>query len=93
LEIIFDHHILNIYLRHLFTKVCNLRWMSFVTRQVSHPYKSTDFTHALNILILVPFCINLDSHTLLNLQNATLAFCILAFISLLVPPSSATISV
>jgi len=34
LEIIFGHHILNIYLRHLFTKVCSLRWMSFVKSQV-----------------------------------------------------------
>ena len=55
LEIIFAHHSLNIYLRHLFTKVCSLRWMSFVTSQVSHPYKSTDFTQALNILISVSF--------------------------------------
>ena len=50
LEIIFGHHILNIYLRHLFAEVCSLRWMSFMTSQVSHPYKSTDFTQALNIL-------------------------------------------
>ena len=40
LDIIFGHHILNIYLRHLFTKVCILHWNSFVTSQVSHPYKS-----------------------------------------------------
>ena len=53
LEIIFGHHILNIYLRHLFTKFCSLHWISFVTSQVSHPYRSTDFTQALNILILV----------------------------------------
>jgi len=45
LKIIFGHHILNIYLRHLFTKVCILRWISFVTSQASQPYKSTDFTH------------------------------------------------
>ena len=51
LEIIFGHHILDISLRHLFTKVCILRWISFVTSQVSHPYKSTYFTQALNILI------------------------------------------
>ena len=44
-----------IYLRHLLTKVCILRWIPFVTSQVSHPYKSTDFTQALNILILVSF--------------------------------------
>jgi hypothetical protein len=55
LEIIFDHHILNICLRHLFTKVCILRWISVVTSLFSHPYKSTDFTQALNILILVYF--------------------------------------
>ena len=62
LEIIFGHHILNIYLRHLFTKVCILHWISFVTSQVSQPYKSTDFTQALKILILVSFCNDLDSH-------------------------------
>jgi hypothetical protein len=78
LEIIFGHHILNIYLRHLFTKVYILRWISFVTSQVSHPYRSSDFTQALNILILVSFRNNLDSHTLLNLENDPLAFCILA---------------
>jgi len=91
LEIIFGHHILNIHLRHQFTKVCILRWISFVTSQVSHPYKSTDFTQALNILILVSFRNNLDSHTLLNLENDPLAFCILALTSLLVPLFSATI--
>ena len=69
LEIIFGHHILNIYLRHLFTKVCILRWISFVTSQVSHPYKSTYFTQTLKILILVSFRNDLDSHTLLNLEN------------------------
>jgi len=31
LEIVFGHHILSMYLRHLFTKVCILRWISFVT--------------------------------------------------------------
>jgi len=55
LEIIFGHHILSIYLRLLFTKVCILCWISFVTSQVSHPYNSTAFTQALNILILVSF--------------------------------------
>jgi len=49
LEIIFGHNILSINLRHLFTKSCILRWNLFVTSQVSHPYKSTDFTQALNI--------------------------------------------
>jgi len=32
----FGHHILYIYRRHLFTKVCILHWISFVTSQVSH---------------------------------------------------------
>ena len=35
LEIIFGHHILSIYLRHQFTKVSILRWISFVTSQVT----------------------------------------------------------
>ena len=90
LEIIFGHHILSIYLRHLFTKVCILRWISFVTSQVSHPYSSTDFTQALYILILVSFRNDLDSHTFLSLENDPLAFCILTLTSLLVPPFSAT---
>jgi len=90
LEIIFGHHILNIYLRHLFTNVCILRCISFATSQVSHPYRSTDFTQALNILILVSFRIDLDSHTLLSLENDPLAFCILALTSLFVPLFLAT---
>jgi hypothetical protein len=39
-------------------RICILRWISFVTSQASHPYKSTDFTQALNILILETACIN-----------------------------------
>ena len=74
LEIIFGHHVLSVYLRHLFTKVCILRWISFVTSQVSHPYNSTDFTQALNILISVSFHNDLDSHTFLSLENDPLAF-------------------
>jgi len=62
-----------------------------VTSQVSHPYKSTDFTQALNILILVSFRNDFDTHTLLSLENDPLAFCILTLTSLLVPPFSAMI--
>ena len=69
LEIIFGHHILRIYLRHLFTKVCILRRISLVTSYVSHPYKSIDFTQALKILILVSFRIDVDRHTFLSLEN------------------------
>jgi len=61
LEKIFGHHILNIYLRPLFTEVCILRWISFVTSQVPHLYKSTDFTQALNVLILVSFHNDLEN--------------------------------
>jgi hypothetical protein len=64
LKIIFCHHILRIYLRHRFTKVFILRRILLVTSHVSHPYKSTDFTQALKILILVSFHIDVDSHTL-----------------------------
>jgi len=70
LEIIFVHYIFNIFLRHLFTKVCILRWISFVTSQFSHPYKSTNFTQTLNILILASFRNYLDSHTLLCLEKS-----------------------
>jgi len=61
------------YLRHLLTKVCILHQISLVTSHVSHPYKSTDFTQAFKILILVPFHISVDSHTLLSLENDPLA--------------------
>ena len=62
LEIIFGHHIPNVYLRHLFTNVCILRWISFVTSLVSHPYRSTDFTQALNILIFYLLIPHQKSH-------------------------------
>ena len=52
------HHILKMYLRHRLTKICILRRISLVTTYVSHPYKSTDFTQALKILILVSFLID-----------------------------------
>jgi hypothetical protein len=66
LEIIFGQHILRIYLSHRFTKVYILCRISRVTSHVSHPYKSTDFTQALKILILVSFRIDVDSHTFLS---------------------------
>ena len=64
----FGHHILKMYLRHRLTKTCILRLISLVTSHVSHPYKSTDFTQALKILILVSFPIDVDSHTFLSLN-------------------------
>jgi hypothetical protein len=85
LEIIFGHHILRIYIRHRFTKVCILRRISLVTSHVSHPYKSTDFTQALKILILDSFRIDIDSHTFLSLENDPLTFCILTLTSDLAP--------
>ena len=51
--------------------------------------KSTDFTQALKILIVVSFRIGVDSHTFLSLGNDPLAFCILTLTSVLAPPSSA----
>jgi len=78
------------YLRHWLTKTCILRQISLVTNHVSHPYKSTDFTQALKILNLVSFCIDVDSHTFLSLENDPLAFCILTLTSVLALPSSAT---
>ena len=44
LQIMFDHHILKMYLRYRLTKICILRRISLVTSHVSHPFKSTDFT-------------------------------------------------
>jgi len=87
LEMTFGHHILKMYLRHLLTKVRILRWIPLVTSHVSHPYKSTDFTQELKILILVSFRINVDSHTFLSLENDPLAFWILTWTSVLAPPS------
>ena len=39
--------------------------------------KSTDFTQALKILILISFRIDVDIHTFLSLENDPLAFSIL----------------
>jgi hypothetical protein len=80
------------YLKHRLTKVCILRQIALVTSHVSHPYKSTDFTQALKILILVSFLIDVNSHTFLSFENDSLAFCIHALTSVLALPSLATIS-
>jgi hypothetical protein len=77
LEIIFGHHIVRMYLRHRLTKICILRRISHITSHISHPHKSTDFTQALRILLLVSFRIDVDSHNFLNLENDPLAFYIL----------------
>jgi len=77
LEIIFGHHILNIYLKTSIHKGLYFT-LNFLCDKPS--FTSTDFTQALNILILVPFRCDLDSHTLLNLENDPLTFCILAFL-------------
>ena len=90
LEKMFGHHILKIYLRHRLTMICILRRISLVTSHVSHSYRSTDFTQALKILILVSFRIDVDGHTFLSLENDPLAFYILTLTSVLAPPSSAT---
>ena len=90
LEIMFGHHNLKMYLRRRLTKTCILRRISVVTSHVSHPYKSTDFTQALKILILISFRFDVDSHTFLSLDKDPLAFCILTLTSVLAPPSSAT---
>jgi hypothetical protein len=52
----FAHHILKMYLSHRLTEVCILRRISLETNHVSHPYKSTDFTQELKILIFVYWC-------------------------------------
>jgi hypothetical protein len=51
LDIVFGYHILKMYLRHRLTEVWILHRISLVTSHVSHPYKSTDFTQALKVLI------------------------------------------
>jgi hypothetical protein len=48
------------------------------------------FTQALKIVILVSFCIVVDIHTYLNLENNPLAFSILTLTSVLAPLSTAT---
>jgi hypothetical protein len=83
LDTVFGHHILKMYLRHRLTKVWILRRILLATSHVSHPYKSTDFTQALKILISVSFRIDVDSHTFLNLENDHLAFWILTLTSVL----------
>jgi hypothetical protein len=90
LDIILGHHIFKMYLRHQLTKVWILCQISLLSSHVSHPYKRTDFTKALKILIFVSFHISEDSHTFFNFENDPLAFWILTMTSVLAPPSSDT---
>jgi hypothetical protein len=59
------------YIRYPLTEVRILLRISFETNHVSHPYKSTDFTETLRILILVSFLIDVDSHTCPNIFSKT----------------------
>jgi hypothetical protein len=53
LDMTLGHQILQMCLRHRLMKDCNFLWISALTNHVSHPYKSTHFTHEVNILIFV----------------------------------------
>jgi hypothetical protein len=59
-EIVLGHQILNIYLGHPLTNVRIFPINSFVTSQVSQPYKSTDLTKALKTLISVSLWIRVE---------------------------------
>ena len=57
-----------------------------MTRQVSDPYRSTDFTLELKILSLVVVEIEFVLHTGFKMANAWRAFLTLALMSSSVPP-------
>ncbi|CAH8861870.1 unnamed protein product [Trichobilharzia szidati] len=86
LLILSGHLILSIERRHLLMKVCSLFEVLFVTRQVSDPYSSTDFTLELKIPILFLTLNDVVLHTDFRVMKACLAFPILALISSSVPP-------
>ena len=89
-RILSGHLILRIFLRHVLTKAWSLFRRVLVSFQVSHPYKSTDFTFELKSLHLVLVEIVLSFQTFPREINANLAFDILAFMSASVPPTSST---
>ena len=67
-------------------KVCTFLMAALVVRHFSDPYRSTDFTFELKILILVFLLISLDLQMFLRARNDVLAFPILAMMSSSVPP-------
>ena len=89
-EILADQKIFIILLRHLFTTVCMVLALFFVTTQLSHPYNSTGLMLLLKILILVFLLICVDVQVLFNIRKTCLAFFTLFCISSSDPPFSFT---
>ena len=84
------HLVFSMYLKHLLVNVCNILVVVLVTLHVSEPYSSTLFTLVLEILILLRVEKDDVFHTVFRMLNACLAFPILFFTSLSVPPLSVT---
>ncbi len=82
------HQIPSIFQRHLLTKACSFCVVLLVKNHVSQPYSRTDFTHALNSLILRCRLMLLALHTFFSLENAPRALFILCWMSKSVPPFS-----
>ena len=86
LETLYDHFKCKILRRHLLMKVCILFTVFCVLRHVSDRLSQTALTFELNILSIVLILICFAVRIVLNMMNATLAFCILALTSSFVPP-------
>src|ERR1700733_12998413 len=80
----------SMYLRHLFVKLCNLSTVDLMILHVSHPYIRTDLTLLLKICNFILWDMTLVLHTGKRVLNAPMAFPILAFMSISVPPSLLT---
>nr|CAH8847999.1 unnamed protein product [Trichobilharzia regenti] len=87
LVILSGHLIFSIERRQLLIKVCSLLEIFFVTRQVSDPYRRTDFTFVLKIRrILLLMLSDEDFQIDFRLMNVFLAFPILDLTSSSAPP-------
>ena len=85
-EIFLGHHTPKMYQSLRLVKVWSWVMIFFVNLEVSDPYRRTDFTLELKILIFVHSEMNFDLHMGLKMENATCAFLHLASTSSSVLP-------
>ena len=87
LFVVLSYHLKwNILRRHLLMNVCSFLVFTLVVLHVSAPYRRTDLTFELNIIILVLFLIILELHMFFRMAEVDLAFSILNLTSSSEPP-------
>ena len=78
-QIVWSHQMYRILLRHLLKNTCNFWFSSWVSLQVSAPYKSTIFTFDPKTLNLVLVVSDMDCYVSLTLQTPSLPFQFIAW--------------